>query len=189
MDKDKSQAASSQAKMDRYTVPPSQNGLLRPDPPLPHSSDTGTVDILQAIQASWLALEMQFEGVQTDVSLIRQDLRNVVDRMTEAEGRISELEDTVQELCTTVSQLTSFTHGLEVTAEDAENHTCRNYLHFVGVPEGSEGSSAESLLERWLLTWLPSTDLSSCFVIERAHRSLTQRPRVGAPASDDRQNP
>ena len=33
-----------------------------------------------------------------EVTLVRQDLRNVVDRVTEAEGCISELEDTVKEL-------------------------------------------------------------------------------------------
>ena len=53
-------------------------------------------EILSAIHASRLALEGQIGGVQMEVSLVRQDLQNVVDRVTEAEGRISELEDTVK---------------------------------------------------------------------------------------------
>ena len=108
--------------MDSYTVTPAQSGRSEMDQALPPSPDIGAVDILQAIQVSHSTLETQIGGVQTDVSLIRQDLHNVVDRVTEAEGRISELEDTVRELRSTVSQLTASTGGLETRAEDAENY-------------------------------------------------------------------
>ena len=68
---------------------------------------------------------------------------------------------------------------LEAWAEYAENRACRSNLRFVGFPEGAEGSAPETFLENWLSSWLPPADLS-CFIIERAHRSLMQRPPAGA---------
>ena len=54
-----------------------------------------------------VALERPIGGVQSEVTLVRQDLRNAVDRVTEVEGRISELEDTAQDLANNMKQLTS----------------------------------------------------------------------------------
>ena len=71
------------------------------------------VEILKAVLDSRLALEAKIGGVQSEVSLIRQDLRNTVNRVTEAEGCISELEDTVKDLSENVQQLTSSTKTLE----------------------------------------------------------------------------
>ena len=83
--------------------------------------DNVAAQILRAIHESRVALESQIGGVQSEVSLIRQDLRNTVDRVTEAEARISELEDTVKDLADNVRQLTSSSKMLEARAEDAEN--------------------------------------------------------------------
>ena len=66
-------------------------------------------ELLQAIKDSRVALEAQIGGVQTEVLLIRQDLRNTVDIVTETEGRISALEDTIKDLSKNVRQLTAST--------------------------------------------------------------------------------
>ena len=90
MGKDKGAPVTQQCKMDKCTV--SGSRTRSPEKGAP-SSDDGhdrVAKILSAIQASRSALESQI-GVQAEVSLVRQDLRNVVDRVTETEGRISEL--------------------------------------------------------------------------------------------------
>ena len=94
-----------------------------------------------------------------EVALVRQDLRNMVDRVTEAEGRVSELEDTVKELHSTVLRLSSKTSELEFRAEDYENCAICNNLHFVGFPEEIEGRSAGAFLEEWIRTWVPAEKL------------------------------
>ena len=49
--------------------------------------------ILLAISNLRTSIEGRIGELCTDLSLIRQDLRNTVVRVTEAEGRISEIED------------------------------------------------------------------------------------------------
>ena len=121
MGREKPPQSSSQAKMEKYTIPSTQQNRA-PAETQGDSLPEGTVaEILSAIQVS--ALEQQIGGVQSDVSLIRQDLRNVVDRVTEAEGRISELENAVKELRSTTNRLSASNKLLENCAEDAKNHS------------------------------------------------------------------
>ena len=117
MGKDKLNPSGQQPKMDKFTVsgPPEQNAVLGDAVPDRFS------EVLSAIQASRQSLENQIGGVQLDVSLVRQDLLNVVDRVTEAEGRISELEVTLKVLDPTVQKLTATTGALEARADVAEN--------------------------------------------------------------------
>ena len=139
MGKDKTPASSQQPKMDRYTVSAQRSSSEVPNAAQTRPQPDRFTEILEAIQASRSALEGQIGGVQMEVALVRQDLRNAVDRVTEAEGRVSELEDTVKELRSTVSRLSSKTSELEFRAEDAENRARRNNLRFVGFPEDIEG--------------------------------------------------
>ena len=147
---------------------------------MPPVADTDRfAEILTAIQASRSALETQIGGVQAEVSLVRQDLRNVVDRVTATEDRISELEDALAGMGAKMAKLESATGALAARAEDAENRARCNNLRFVGFPEGVEGGAVESFLESWLRSWMPAQVLSACFVLERAHRSLQRKPPVG----------
>ena len=181
MGKDKPNANPQQPKMDRFTttVPRRQ---ASPDASAEKNPDSDKLaEILAAIQTSRQALEGQIGGVQAEVSLIRQDLRNVVDRVTETEGRVSELEDTVKDLKSNLQRVTAVAGRLEFRAEDAENRARRNNLRFVGFSEGIEGGRPEEFIEEWIRSWAPTGVLSSCFVVERAHRTLVRRPPVGAP--------
>ena len=105
--------------MDKCTVSSQKDKQITPS----QSSDNPELDkfaeILAGIQASPTALEGQIGVVQSEGSLVWQDLRNVVDRVTETEGRVSELEDTVKERSATVQRLSSTTGALEARAEDA----------------------------------------------------------------------
>ena len=180
MGKDKNSNGTQQPKMDKYTIPVQKSRAEA----LSADSDNHQADklseILEAIQASRSALEGQIGGVQVEVALVRQDLRNAVDRVTEVEGRVSELEDTVKELQSTVLRLSSKSSELEFRAEDAECRARRNNLRFVGFPEDIEGRRTEDFLEQWIRSWIPKDKLSPCFVLERAHRSLIRKPPPGA---------
>lgn len=79
-----------------------------------------------------------------------------------------------------VAALEATTRSLVSHAEDAEGRARRNNLQFVGFSEGCEDGNVEWLLTQWLTEWLPPDSLSSCFVIERAHRALLQKPPPGA---------
>ena len=138
--------------MDKYTIPLQKT---QSDAQQPTTECQGTdrfAEILGAIQASRSALEEQIWGVKSEVALVRQDLHNVIDRVTEAEGRVTELEDAVKELQATVQRLSDTTGAIEYRAEDAENWARRNNLHFIGSLEGVEGARADAFLEDWIRT-------------------------------------
>ena len=85
-----------------------------------------------------------------DVSLLRQDLRNMVDSISGAKGRMSELEDTVHDLQTTVTCFSTSNHTLTDRVEDVKNRAWRCNVRFVGFLEGAEGSALETFLEQWI---------------------------------------
>ena len=89
MGKDKPGSQSSQSKIDKYAVQSSQGGPPDAGTGAGIMEDNMAAKILNAIHDSRVALETQIGGVQNEVSLIRQDLRNTVYRVMEVEVSIS----------------------------------------------------------------------------------------------------
>lgn len=170
MGKDKDPKPPRQDKMDQFTktITPQNEG--RPGA----RSDTDT--LLQAINASKSALERQIGAVGTEVSLLRQELRNLADRVKETETQLGETEDSVHELQKDMKELQSSHKDLLWRVDDAENRARRNNLRFVGFKEGIEGTNMPDFLHNWLRNTFPSDKFSPCFIIERTHRALMARP-------------
>ena len=183
MGKDKIAHPPAQTRMDQFTRPGAGSrgtgAEMAPGEPAGPSSETEA--ILKAIKESKDAVERKVEEVRVDVSLLRQDLRGVADRVTEAETRISTAEDEITQLRIQVNQLLKSSVILEERAEDAENRSRRNNLRLVGIPEGIDTLDMAQLVEDWFRTWVAGEALSGNFAIERAHRSLGARPPPGAP--------
>lgn len=77
--------------------------------------------------------------MKIDVSLIRQDLQKLRDRVTETEARISHLEDELPPLQVHTERLQHQLNMVLAKQDDMENRLRRCNLRFVGLPEGSEG--------------------------------------------------
>ena len=168
MGKDKPpQSNQSQTKMDQFTKPgPGSRGTGAPGlSEEPTNAPTGTEAILNAIKDSCDAVEWKIDEERIDVSLLRQDLRKVADRVTEAETRVSTAEDDIAILKSQVTQLLHTTVILEYRAEDAENHLRRNNLRLVGVPEGVDTMDMTLLMEEWFLSWITPGTLSKNFAV------------------------
>lgn len=120
----------------------------------------------------------KIEEVKIDVSLIRQDLQRLRDRVTEMETRISRVEDEVQ---VTTERLQHQLAMILAKQDDMENRLRRCNLRFVGIPEGLEGSDPPSFLENLLVTTFGRAEFSTMFVVERAHRLAAKPPPQGAP--------
>ena len=94
MVRDKEPKPPGQGKMDRYAKPEA--------PPLEAAGVESTLPdnaaLPAAIQSSREALEGRTGEVRSEVTLLRQDLRNVADRVTETESRTSDLGSTVTTL-------------------------------------------------------------------------------------------
>lgn len=136
--------------------------------------------LMAAITQSRDMLDTKIGAVGSDVTLLRQDLRNAVARITETETRISEVEGDVSQIKRRLAKMESAQKTLALKVEDAEGRARRNNLRFVGFPEDCEQGNMERFLTTWLEGWLPPDALSRCFVVERAHRALQQKPPPGS---------
>ena len=138
MARDKDPKPPRQWRMDKYTTPilavfvPEEETV-----PLP---DNGA--LLAAIHASRDTLEGRISEVRSEVTLIRQDLQNITDKVTVAETRISDLEDTVATLRKESARDQARLREVAWRVNDAR----RNNLHFVRFPEEAEGSDCGSFL-------------------------------------------
>lgn len=116
-----------------------------------------------------------------DVSLIRQDLQKLRDRVTETETRISNMEDEIPPLQNHTERLQHQLSMVLAKQDDMENRLRRCNLRFIGLPEGSEGPDPPSFLENLLINTFGRTEFSTSFVVERAHRLAAKPPPPGAP--------
>ncbi|KAJ1097125.1 hypothetical protein NDU88_002252 [Pleurodeles waltl] len=97
--------------------------------------------ILHAIQDSRIFREGKIKELSLELSLLRQDLKNSVDRVNEVELRVSEAENSIKSFRTTLTGLQNVVHQLEARVEDAEERPRWSIIRTVEILEESEGPS------------------------------------------------
>lgn len=156
-----------------------ENGADQPAPSDSAADDTARV--LEAISDCKSTLTCKIEEVKVDVSLIRQDLQKLRERVTDTETRISQVEDDISPLQITTERLQHQLNMVLIKQDDMENRLRRCNLRFVGLPEGEEGADPPSFLEKLLISTFGRAEFSTSFVVERAHRLASKPPPQGAP--------
>lgn len=173
-------ATESAAKLSKYQhlEAGEENGIGSSSPM--DSVAEGTARVLEAISDKNVkgksTLMGKIEEVKIDVLLIHQDMQKLRDRVTETETRISRVEDEVSPLQVTTERLQHQLAMVLAKQDNMENCLRRCNLHFVGLPEGSEGSDPPSFLENLLVTSFGRAEFSTTFVVERAHRLAAKHP-------------
>lgn len=109
------------------------------------------------------------------ITSLEHSVENMGERLTNAEVRINQVEEDSARSSRLLGYLLRRERQLEERCEELENFTRRNNLRVYGVLEGTESGDVAIWTEAFLkeLLDLP-TDCS--LQIERAHRSLQQRP-------------
>lgn len=130
-----------------------------------HKADTTKVQ--NAIATLQGTLTAKIDKVKIDISLLRQDLSELKDRVTEAETRIGTAEDIQHPLC----------HTME---DDTKNRQRRCNLWFIGLQERTEGNDPADYLETLLIKTYGREAFSVMFVVERAHSIPAKPPPGGA---------
>ena len=99
-------APATQSNLDKFTRSGPGGGVQFPlDAKTPWEVPASDNQILAAISDLSSSIEGRIGDLRTDLSLIRQDLRNTVDRVTEMEGRVSEMEDSQRTCQTELTEL------------------------------------------------------------------------------------
>lgn len=105
------------------------------------TSTPQTSKVLEAISTCQATLTTKIEEVKVDISLIRQDLHKLRDRVSEAEHRLSHAEVAIPPLQASPDQASHHIAQLQLKQDDLENRMRSNNLHFISFPEGAEVAS------------------------------------------------
>ncbi|KAJ1217085.1 hypothetical protein NDU88_004680 [Pleurodeles waltl] len=132
---------------------------------------------MAAIQDLRGSLEPKLDAVTANVTLLRADVKEVAEKVTNAETDITRLQSTSKRLEDQVQFLTVEHHKI---VTHLEWRAWRNNIRVVGVPEGVEGQSIELFLETLITDSLRPKRLSKFFTVDQAHRALVPLPQPGA---------
>ncbi|KAK7877975.1 hypothetical protein WMY93_031377 [Mugilogobius chulae] len=97
-------------------------------------------------------------------------------RLAESERRIAALEDAVDPTTTRVATLEKTVQHLTERIDDLENRGRRKNVRILGLPENVEGTNPTRFFERWLPEVLQIETKDGRIKLERAHRTLGQKP-------------
>lgn len=122
--------------------------------------------------------------IESSMQELRDEMTKLEKRTTDAEGRIGAAEDTGIRHQRAIRYLLHREMDLTARCEDLQNRSRRNNLRIYRVPEGSEGKDVKAFVRELIqsvLQPMPEVNLQ----IERAHRSLTAKPKnpTAAPRS------
>lgn len=141
-------------------------------------------DIFLAINAcnhSLGSLGEQMKGIKEELTLVRQDLKMITERVTEVEKRISLIEDDLLPMKQEAKIWREKIEKLTGKVDEMENRLRRDNVRVVGFPEGSEGLDPIVFLENWVLGVFGGETFTQQFSIERAHRVPFRPPAPGTP--------
>lgn len=171
------------AKLDEYRrqdkESPSQDGAAVEQEA--GTAGAETAKVLEAISSCQASLTSKIKEVKIDISLVRQDLQRLNDRVTEAETRLSTVEDSLPPLQTASDCLQLQVSQMLLKQDDMENRLRRCNIRLIGLPKGAEGSDPSDFLEQLLIKTYGRDAFSPTFVVERAHRKSGRPPPQGTP--------
>lgn len=109
---------------------------------------------------------------------LQQKVDANADTVRELERSASDHSDRITEMQSVISTLQKQVVQLDAKCEDLEGRSRRNNIRLVGLPEGVEGSHPVDFVSQLLQNLL---HLQEKPLLDRAHRTLRERPRKGSP--------
>lgn len=125
--------------------------------------DPATARAMEVLTANFTTvidnkLERMLDSINSNIS---QHLKEIGDRVGEAEGRILELENTSSKTEKHITGLTKSGKELTERLQDFENQGRWKNMRILGIREKLEGSDVVKFMEKWILAWkLKATESS-----------------------------
>lgn len=142
----------------------------------------GRVDVKKELTENIGQLKSELGDFRGEVSVklntIATDLKNITDRVEQAEQRLAEVEEWSTEAKELLIHALEQQDSLQAKLTDLEARSRRNNIRIHGIPEDAEGENIQDFITNFLKTelHLPDTSLG----IQRCHRSLGAKPPAGS---------
>ena len=103
--------------------------------------------LLQTIQDSKVAMEVQQGAIQMEMGLLRADNAKLSERVDTTESSLASLRPSVATIQEQLKEMQAEIRTMSTRAKDAEGRSRRKNVRFLGFPEKSEGPNVELFLE------------------------------------------
>lgn len=158
------------------------------------SREAVLVDFRTELSSLRLELRQEIEAIRSETTTslhgLRQELGEEVNKLrqshvqttteqTDMSHSLSDAHDRIQQLEQLQESNTKELKRLKEKCFDLESRSRRRNLRFVGIPEGAEGGSPTKFMAELIPEVLGAENFPSPVEIDRAHRSLTQKPKKG----------
>ena len=149
-------------------------------------------DLAQEMRHELITLKVELKKeMKEEIATLKQDIeRRLTDNanelhtqkatMAEAQERIAELEEWKMDAGEVMMEMLEQTRKMQDKATELEGRSRRNNIRIFGIPEETEDKSTSKYVENLLITELQLTEGTELH-IQRAHRSLAQKPSPNAP--------
>lgn len=166
----------------QLTLKQSQSGGASPSPSNQESKILAELQKLrEENRDGHTQTKLSLTKLEASMQELKGEMTKLEKRTTEAEKRIGAAEDTGLRHQRAIRYLLHREMDLTARCEDLQNRSRRNNLRIYRVPEGSEGKDVKAFVKELLQAVLqPMPDVN--LQLERAHRSLTARPKNPAAA-------
>lgn len=139
-------------------------------------------------------IKQEMEAIRSETSSSLQGLRHEVEeeihKLRQGHTQMTtEQADMAQHLNDAIERIQKLENENEVKSKevkrlldkctDLESRSRRQNLRFIGIPEGAEGTNPTKFMTELIHEVLGTEDFTSPVVIDRAHRSLASKPKIG----------
>ncbi|KAJ1195396.1 hypothetical protein NDU88_004676 [Pleurodeles waltl] len=125
------------------------------------------------------AITEKNDGVATLVTLLRQDMDKIQEKVKDLGTRTDGVDEIVGTYASTLTDHEQWLKMQGTTLGDLRDGLRRNNVRILGLPEGTESTPVETFLESWLPTVLPGIESKGGLQVDRAHRSPGGKPKPG----------
>ncbi|KAJ1154305.1 hypothetical protein NDU88_007058 [Pleurodeles waltl] len=137
-------------------------------PPTPADPPMDKLDvILKDIRVSRLAIEQRLGSITTELSILKDDHRKLVDRVKRRESDVAALVPGQKDSESVIQKLQKQVETLQERIGDAKGRSHRNNIRIIGLLEGTKGLDATQYVETWLRA-IANTGLSAYFTTYHA---------------------
>uniref|UniRef100_A0A8C2GYB9 L1 transposable element RRM domain-containing protein n=1 Tax=Cyprinus carpio TaxID=7962 RepID=A0A8C2GYB9_CYPCA len=145
------------------------------------ASNKFLLDALQQLKSEMVShFDVKMDNLQMNLDTIKLSLSNLGEHISELEQRVSGNEDNISDLGKRIKTLESENAYLRDKVDDAENRNRVYNLHFIHVPEESEGKDICGFISSLIQQLFGKESFTTPPAIERAHRSPMHRTKDSA---------
>lgn len=134
--------------------------------------------MLGEVKTSLMDMHTKIDSIVSRLDQVSRKVDRHDARLTALETRVSDHEDHQTEQNEKLQKITKDLDIIRARNEDLEARSRRNNVRITGIPESTNTGSMERYVEN-MLSELFAPDLSTMFLVERAHRTLGPRPPPG----------